>query len=491
MADLVNESKFEEPQPFVHNLIARFLKKWNRDEFDTRAREIVQIITKDENWPRYSNGERIKCQISHRAKEEESLEKKLQKLSIQIPEARDKRLDVLQGQIDSKRQFIEENSPKTPSGPDEHTEELKALEFEHQRVAEAITTLEGICNARAIRDLAGVRILAYFPDDVPMIAQQVGKLFDILGKSYLKDAGKSRQPRKSDKFDKNTEDLDALKDLGLLEYAKGPFKQVSMDNVEKDWKHAGYRAIHFHVKRREDTSNKVDREEEEQQLEDPDLWRKRVEIQVSTSVMHAWSEVEHDLIYKNPWQLAPNMTIDRMVDAINGLAITSEILLQQLQSTFNKLRDDGEEVLTRTDQLMEWIIEIWPDSAKVRFEDDEKDSLIRYLGPFHKILKRPVIDKTLLTKKDIQLLMNSKKLISYLEAGFYKFDALDAVILEELSKKHASRKDFEEHDLVLDPEFPTSKIRWCYKILLAGIVYGICHGTRLNKTRGEWAQFPR
>lgn len=38
--------------------------------------------------------------------------------------------------------------------------------------------------------------------------------------------------------------------------------------------------------------------------------------------MHAWSEVEHDFIYKNPYQLPPDPTIDRMVDAVNGLAIT-------------------------------------------------------------------------------------------------------------------------------------------------------------------------
>ena len=54
--------------------------------------------------------------------------------------------------------------------------------------------------------------------------------------------------------------------------------------------------------------------------------------------MHAWSEVEHDLIYKNPYQLPFIPTIDRMVDAVNGLAITNEILLQQLQRTFQASR---------------------------------------------------------------------------------------------------------------------------------------------------------
>ncbi|KAF2264862.1 hypothetical protein CC78DRAFT_222308 [Lojkania enalia] len=153
-----------------------------------------------------------------------------------------------------------------------------------------------------------------------------------------------------------------------------------MGNVEKDWKHAGYRAIHFHVKQ------KVDLERDVEEQEDPDLWRKRVEVQVSTSVIHAWSEVEHDLIYKNPWQPAPNITMDRMVDAINDLAITSEILLQQLQGTFNKLREDGAESCQRREKLMEWIIEVWPDSAKfdlnIRTRQISSDIWNHFIGYF-------------------------------------------------------------------------------------------------------------
>ena len=53
----------------------------------------------------------------------------------------------------------------------------------------------------------------------------------------------------------------------------------------------GYRAIHFHIKQKESRAEERPRDTKGS---DPDLWKKRVEIQVSTLVMHAWSETEHD-----------------------------------------------------------------------------------------------------------------------------------------------------------------------------------------------------
>ena len=73
--------------------------------------------------------------------------------------------------------------------------------------------------------------------------------------------------------------------------------------------------------------------------------------------MHAWSEVEHDLIYKNRYQLPPDPTIDRMVDAVNGLAITNEILLQQLQENFQRSRRTEEEVFQDRKSLKTWIFQ--------------------------------------------------------------------------------------------------------------------------------------
>ena len=95
----------------------------------------------------------------------------------------------------------------------------------------------------------------------------------------------------------------------------------------------------------------------------PAVWERTVEIQITTIVMHAWSEVEHDLIYKNPYQLPPDPTIDRMVDAVIGLAITNEILLQQLQQTFQASRRTEEEVFTNPKTLTARIFQHYPDLA--------------------------------------------------------------------------------------------------------------------------------
>jgi ppGpp synthetase/RelA/SpoT-type nucleotidyltranferase len=71
--------------------------------------------------------------------------------------------------------------------------------------------------------------------------------------------------------------------------------------------------------------------------------------------MHAWSEVEHDIIYKNKFRLPENPTMNRMLDGINGLSITSEILLQELQRAFNNLRERDEVRFSTYESLCNWL----------------------------------------------------------------------------------------------------------------------------------------
>ncbi|AFL86790.1 hypothetical protein Terro_0447 [Terriglobus roseus DSM 18391] len=56
----------------------------------------------------------------------------------------------------------------------------------------------------------------------------------------------------------------------------------------------------------------------------------RVEIQVASVLMHAWSEVEHDLQYK---PLSGKLSLDEeaTLDELNGLVLTGEIALERLQ----------------------------------------------------------------------------------------------------------------------------------------------------------------
>jgi ppGpp synthetase/RelA/SpoT-type nucleotidyltranferase len=55
-----------------------------------------------------------------------------------------------------------------------------------------------------------------------------------------------------------------------------------------------------------------------------------VEVQVASVLMHAWSEVEHDLVYKPlEGELSPSELA--LLDQLNGLVLAGEIALEQLQ----------------------------------------------------------------------------------------------------------------------------------------------------------------
>ena len=61
----------------------------------------------------------------------------------------------------------------------------------------------------------------------------------------------------------------------------------------------------------------------------------RIEIQVASLIMHAWSEVEHDLIYK-PMQGTLSEEELSILDELNGLVLAGEIALERLQAAGNE-----------------------------------------------------------------------------------------------------------------------------------------------------------
>ncbi len=80
------------------------------------------------------------------------------------------------------------------------------------------------------------------------------------------------------------------------------------------------------------------------------LLGKLAEIQITTVVMHAWSQVEHDIIYKNPFKIPLNGTMTRMLDGINGLSLTSEIMLEELQRTTAQIKDSMNQRFSTNDE---------------------------------------------------------------------------------------------------------------------------------------------
>ncbi|MEU9494355.1 RelA/SpoT domain-containing protein [Streptomyces sp. NPDC048215] len=160
--------------------------------------------------------------------------------------------------------------------------------------AKDIARLEEKCRQRApkkkykkvediyedIVDLAGVRIALYFPAEQDQVEKAVNRLFDITEKKS--------------------------------------FPESNRRSTGKEF--SGYSATHYRVRLKE------------RELIAPDMRyaKARVEIQVASVLMHAWSEVEHDLAYK-PLSGDLSDAEKKILDQLNGLVIAGEMSLRMLQ----------------------------------------------------------------------------------------------------------------------------------------------------------------
>jgi ppGpp synthetase/RelA/SpoT-type nucleotidyltranferase len=138
-------------------------------------------------------------------------------------------------------------------------------------------------------DLAGVRVTLYFPGDVPEALRIIRSLFP-------------------DKVDERT----------------FPLSRQRRDTTRYQYRFTGYVATHLQV-----------RLELEHLSDDAKHCAgAKVEIQVASMFMHAWAEVEHDLIYK-PLRGELSEEEYSWLDQINGLAIAGDLALEQLQRRMN------------------------------------------------------------------------------------------------------------------------------------------------------------
>ncbi|QNE20097.1 RelA/SpoT domain-containing protein [Kribbella qitaiheensis] len=143
----------------------------------------------------------------------------------------------------------------------------------HYRTVEEIT--------KDVVDLAGVRVALYFPGQTEEAEQLIRSLFNVEGeKKFPRD---SPPRREEDRF-------------------------------------SGYAARHFRVRIPEGVLP-------EQEIR---YSTALIEIQVASVLMHAWSEVEHDLVYK-PLDGELSSAEYALLDQLNGLVLAGEIALEQLQ----------------------------------------------------------------------------------------------------------------------------------------------------------------
>lgn len=143
-----------------------------------------------------------------------------------------------------------------------------------------------------IPDLAGVRVALYFPSEREIVGEVIEELFEVIETKIFPE-----NPHKP-KFGK---------------------------------RFSGYWATHYRLKlkRGDDVDSR--------------FTNTVFEIQVASVLMHAWSEVEHDLVYK---PLSGDLSDEELaiLDEINGLVLSGEIALERLQKAITERTTKQKEV---------------------------------------------------------------------------------------------------------------------------------------------------
>ena len=132
-----------------------------------------------------------------------------------------------------------------------------------------------------IVDLAGVRVALYFPGEREQVGGLINRLFVEWDGSRV-------------------------------------FPDASPASKEKTF--SGYAATHYRVRLRPQDLSESDQR----------YGAANIEIQVASVLMHAWSEVEHDLVYK-PSEGELSEAEYSLLDQLNGLVLVGELGLRQLQ----------------------------------------------------------------------------------------------------------------------------------------------------------------
>ncbi len=131
-----------------------------------------------------------------------------------------------------------------------------------------------------IIDLAGIRVALYFPSERQIIGNIIEDLFDV---------------------------------VETKNFPENPYKP------KHNKRFSGYWATHYRVQLKNGSERYQDK------------YKNIIfEIQVASVLMLAWSEVEHDLVYKPSWGELSEDELS-ILDEINGLVLAGEIAMERLQ----------------------------------------------------------------------------------------------------------------------------------------------------------------
>ena len=143
-----------------------------------------------------------------------------------------------------------------------------------------------------IVDLAGVRVALYFPKDRQDVDAVIKEFFDVHFEKQLSGSTALDEPKKF----------------------------------------SGYWATHYRVSPKKDSLKPAEER----------YHRAKVEIQVATIIMQAWSEIEHDLVYK-PQGGSLSHEEHAILDELNGVVLQGERVLERLQKAGERRRESLKE----------------------------------------------------------------------------------------------------------------------------------------------------
>ncbi|KAK4159574.1 hypothetical protein QBC43DRAFT_326918 [Cladorrhinum sp. PSN259] len=173
-----------------------------------------------------------------------------------------------------------------------------------------------------MHDLAGLRIALYYPNDFAKVEEII--------KTRLVQV-KPPQDWPDEQF--------------------GPFGYPMLDNgssVGRKSRFPGYFARHFRARLYEED------------VDQPAIRGKTLEVQVMTVLMHAWSKIYQELIYK-PRSGVPQADEDdeRLLDVANGIIIAGEQVLRQIQINLDKKRLIGLQPFKNENGAWSYVFEEW------------------------------------------------------------------------------------------------------------------------------------
>jgi ppGpp synthetase/RelA/SpoT-type nucleotidyltranferase len=158
-----------------------------------------------------------------------------------------------------------------------------------------------------VKDLAGVRIMLYTPNKAQRrrVKEIIMSIWDDVEEIPHGDRAATTVPVDEDSDDERSPTKDEPKYVA---------------------KHLGYQAYHYRARMLKAHGNASYE------------WKSydRVEIQVVSALGHAWAEAGHDVMYKTHAYGQPTTTEYRILDALNGLITSGDLLLEQFQESVQK-----------------------------------------------------------------------------------------------------------------------------------------------------------